>query len=158
MTTTYNALSWFVMYHNCNADRIEKYDILKHEIDLIKKLKKKSQNKEEFAEKLLAEMMRAYWSKAEWELIIELDDTGRVWLSPWVGSRHPEDTRINITVDSDFDWVGFAEQRTRKYDNYENLVEKIDVFDQLEYRWEDFVNYCWYTRMKYERKNSKFED
>lgn len=153
---TYSNIHWFVTYHCCNSDKIRQYDVLKYKQDFIKKLKKKSQNKDEFAEKLRREMIWAFWSKCEWELIIELDENNRVWLNPWVGSRHPEEARIDVTDTTDFDWLGFAKLHVCSHKNYENIVAKIDVFDQLEYRWEEFVDYCWYTRMKYERKNEKF--
>ena len=153
---TYDTLRWLVTYYNCNSDKIEQYDILKYKHDFIKKLKKKCQTKEEFSEKLRREMMWAFLSKCEWELIIKLDENNRVWLNPLVGSRHPEEARIDVTDSADFDWRGFAKQHIRTFKNYKNPVEKIDVFDQLEYCWEEFVDYCWYTRMKYERKNEKF--
>ena len=38
---------------------------------------------------------------------------------------------------------------------YENKA-KIDVFDQLEWKWNEFIDYCWYTRLKYERNNPKY--
>ena len=33
---------------------------------------------------------------------------------------------------------------------------KIDIFDQLEYRWDEFIDLCWHTRLRYERDNAKF--
>lgn len=155
---TYNTLHWLVTYHDCNSDKIKQYDVLKYKQDFIKKLKKKSQNKEEFADKLRREMMWAFWSKCEWELIIELDENNSVWLNPWVGSRHPEEARISVTDNTDFDWLGFAKQHVMHYKNDKLPCAKIDVFDQLEYRWEEFVDYCWYTRLKYERYDKKFEE
>ena len=148
----FKTLSWLVTYHDCNADKIKYYDILKYRQDFIKKLKKKCATKEEFADKLHSEFLWAFWSKAEWEAIIELDENGRVWLSPWVGSRNNE--RTDVTDRDDFDWKGFAAERIGKQ-IYKNKA-KIDVFDQLEYRWDEFIDYCWYTRLKYERADPKF--
>jgi hypothetical protein len=148
---TYSTLHWFVTYYNYNADSIEHYDILKYRMDFMKKIKKQSQTKEDFAEKLRKEMRWAFRSKSEWELIIEFDENGRVWLNPWVGSRHPEEARIDVTNSTDFDWFGFAKQHI----THKN-TEKIDVFDQLDYCWDKFVDYCWYTRLRYERNHPKF--
>lgn len=148
------SLSWFVTYYDINADKIECYNILKHREDFIKKLKKKCDTKEEFAEKLRREMMYRFWSKCEWELIIEIDDNNRIWLIPWVGCRNPENVRIDVTDKEDFDWKNFADKHIDKQ-IYQNKA-KIDVFDQLEWRWDEFIDCCWHTRLKYERDNPKF--
>lgn len=149
-----SSLTWLVTYYDINADKIKYYNILKYKEDFIKKLKKKCNTKEEFSEKMRREMMWSYWSKAEWELIIEIDDDNRIWLSPWVGCREPENVRIDVTDREDFDWRGFAEKHigTQIYKN----EAKIDVFDQLEWNWDKFVDYCWYNRLRYERDHPKF--
>lgn len=152
MGREYKSLSWNVVYHDVNADQIKYYDILKYRQDFIKKLKKKCATKEEFAEQMRREMMWAFWSKAEWELIIEIDENNRVWLSPWVGSYKNE--RVDVTDREDFDWRGFASEHIGKQ-IYKNSA-KVDVFDQLQYRWGELIDYCWHNRMKYERDNPKF--
>ena len=148
-------LSWLVTYHDCNADKIKYYDILKYRQDFIKQLKKKCATKEEFAEKLCGEFMWLFWSKAQWEMIIEIDDDGRVWLSPWVGSRNNE--KIDVTDRTDFNWKDFANEHIGKQ-IYKNRA-KVDVFDQLTYsdQFEKLVDMCWYTQLKYERTNPKFD-
>lgn len=148
-------LHWLVMYHDVNADKIKYYDVLKHRNDDIKKLKKECKNKDEFSLRIRREFMWRYWSKCEWELIIEIDDNNRILLTPWCGCREPEAVRIDVTDRDDFDWRGFAEDHILNK-GYRHNRAKIDVFDQLEYRWEEFVDYCWYTRLKYERDNPKF--
>ena len=99
-------------------------------------------------------MMYYFWSKCEWELIVEIDNNNRIWLSPWVGCREPENVRVDVTDRKNFDWKGFAEKHISQQ-RYKNEA-KIDVYDQLEWRWEEFINYCWYTRLRYERDNPKF--
>lgn len=148
----FKLLSWLVTYHDVNTDKIKYYDILKYRQDFIKKLKKKCATKEEFTEKMRREMMYYFWSKCEWEIIIELDENSRVWLSPWVGSRNNE--KVDVTDRTDFDWKGFATLHIGKQ-VYKNKA-KIDVWDQLEARWDEFIDYCWYTRLKYERDDPKF--
>lgn len=148
------SLSWLVTYYDCNADKIKDYNILKYREDFIKKLKKKCNTKEEFAEKMRREMMWQYWSRCEYELIIEITEDERILLKPWVGCREPEKVRIDVTNREDFDWKGFAEAHIGKQ-IYKNEA-KIDVFDQLKYKWDEFIDYCWYTRLRYERDNPKF--
>lgn len=155
MKTEFKPLSWKVKNFDCNADKIEDYDILKYREDFIKKLKKKCETKEEFSKKMCREMMWSYWSKAEYELIIRLTDDGRVVLLPWCGSRDPEGEAVDVTEDTTFDWRGFATENIGK-SIYKNEA-KIDIYSQLEYRWKEFVDYCWHTRLKYERKDSKFD-
>ena len=143
-------LSWKVKNFDVNKQVIEDYDILKYREDEIKKLKKKCVCKEEFSIAMRRECMYRYWSKCEWELIIEIDENNRIWLNPWAGCREPEKVRIDVTEDTSFDWKGFAEKHIVRQ-VFKNKA-KIDVFDQLEYKWEQFIDYLWNTRLKYERK------
>lgn len=141
--------TWLVTYYDCNADKITSYDVLKHREDLIKKLKKKYATKEEFAEGLRMAMMWSYWSKAEWELIIEVSDDGHIWLIPWCGCIHEKEVMIDVVDDSGFDWRGFAEKHIVKRNK-----AKIDVFDQLKYRWDEFVDYTWNFHHKWQRRKT----
>ena len=154
MRQTSNKLSWLVTYYDCNADKIKYYDVLKYREDFIKKLKKKCATKEEFAEKMRREMMYYFWSKAEVETIIEIDEGGHIWISPWCGCREPESVRVDVTDRTDFDWKGFAEKHIGSQ-IYKNKA-KIDIWDQIEYRFDEFIDYLWYTRLRYERDNPKF--
>lgn len=148
--------SLFVKYHNFNADRIENYDVLKHQEKFIKNLKKKSQNREEFSKSLQSEFMYRFWAKCEWELIISKTEEGRIILSPWVGGRNTETSSLDVTDDKIFDWVGFAD----KYIGKQIFLNKakIDVYDQIMYgdRFSNLVDELWYTRLPYERDNPKF--
>ena len=141
--------SWIVKNFDCNAQKIKDYDILKYREDDVKKLKKKYATKEEFAEALRRECMYRFWSKAEWELIIGLTEDGRVILSPWCGCYNPDEVKIDVTDDTSFDWQGFAAKHIRKQ-IFENKA-KIDVWDQIEYRWDEFVEYVWEYHHKWQR-------
>ena len=58
---------------------------------------------------------------------------------------------INIANNKDFNWQDFlATQRL-----YNNSV-KIDIYDQLKFNWDEFINLLWHTRLKYERYDIKF--
>ena len=74
-------LTWKVKNYCCNTDRIWDYDVLKYREDQIKKLKKKCATREEFAEAIRREMMWQYWSRCEYEVIIEIDDDNRINLT-----------------------------------------------------------------------------
>ena len=155
MKKEFKSLSWKVKNYDVNRDVIEDYDILEYREDLIKRFKKNCKTKEEFAKELRSECLYRYWSKCEWELVIKLTDDGRVILLPWCGCRNPEAVAIDVTEDTSFDWKGFAIKHINEQ-IFKNEA-KIDVYDQLEWRWTEFVDYCWYTRLKWERKNSKFD-
>ena len=145
-----------VKYYNCNANKIEDYDVLKRRGSEIKKLKKKCETKEEFFEALRSEFMWRFWSKAEWELIVTKTDEGRVILSPWCGSRDLSLSSIDVTNDSTFDWPGFSDEHIERQ-IFKNQA-KIDVYDQIMYGdgFNKLVEELWYTRLPYERDNHKF--
>ncbi len=146
----------FVKYYNFNADRIEEYDVLRYQENLIKRLKKKCANKEEFFQNLIGEFRYEFWKKSEWELIISKTEEERIVLSPWIGRRNTETVSLDVTDDKNFDWIGFSDKHI---DNqcFGNQA-KIDVYDQIMYgdRFSNIVDELWYTRLSYERDNPKF--
>ena len=150
----FKPLSWKVKNYLINSNKIWDYDVLKYREDQIKKLKKKCATKEEFAEEMRREMMWQYWSRCEYEVIIEIDENGRIWLKPWVGCVDSDSVKIDVTDDDSFDWRGFAEKHIGKQ-IYKNKA-KIDVWDQLECRWDEFIDYLWHTRLRCERDDPKF--
>ena len=147
-------LSWKVKNYSISHGSPYDYDVLKYRQDDIKKLKKKCATKEEFAEAMRREMMRQYWSRSEYEVIIEIDEANRIWLKPWCGCINPDEEAIDVTDDASFDWRGFAEKHIDRQ-IFKNKA-KIDIWDQIEYRWDEFIDYLWYTRLKYERDDPKF--
>lgn len=140
--------SWLVTNFDCNKQKIEKYDVLRYREEEIKKLKKKYPTKEEFEKELKIRCMSQYWSRAEYEVIIFIDENSRVCSKPWCGCRD-DNYKIDVTDATDFDWKGFAEKHiNQKY----GQEAKIDVWDQLEYRWNEFVDYVWNYHHKWQRK------
>ena len=93
--------------------------------------------------------MYRFWSKAEWELIIECIEDSRVILRPWCGCYNPDEVKIDVTDDTSFDWQGFAAKHIKKQ-IFKNKA-KIDVWDQIEYRWDEFVEYVWEYHHKWQR-------
>lgn len=153
MKQEHKPLTWLVKYFDCNAQKIIDYDVLKYREDQIKKLKKKYTTKEEFAEALRHELMWSYWSRCEYELIIELTEDNHILLKPWVGCRDEKSATIDVTDDTTFDWKGFASKHIDKQ-IYKNEA-KVDVFSQLDYVWDDFISYCWDYHNKYQRRKKK---
>lgn len=156
MSKTINELmkNIVVKVFNLNNQTIENYAPFSYKgwLKEIKSIKKKCETKEKFYEELRREVMWRYWSKAEWELIVTKTADGRAILSPWCGCRNTYESAIDVTDDTSFDWVGFAEEHISKQ-VFKNCA-KIDVYDQLIYngRLKKFAEELWNTRLPYERK------
>ena len=141
-------MHWTAMYYNCNAKRFESYNVLDYREDFVKKLKKKVTSKEEFTQKMKSELIYSFWSKCEWEVILTNKD-GRIIMSPWVG---PEDITLDVTDREDFNWVDFFNKQAEHYINKTEI--KIDIWDQIFYKWDSFIDYCWNFHHKWQRKKS----
>ena len=152
------SLKWNVKFFDINKHKIIDYNILEYKTDYIKKLKKKSDTKDQFSEYVRKEIQYHYWSRAEYELIIEITEDNHIILKPWCCIVDPEKAIIDVTNDKNFDWRGFAEEHINKQ-VYINQA-KIDIYDQLIYgdNWDHFITYLWTTRLKYERDHVKFHE
>ena len=122
--------------------KIQPYNIFNHGsfAEYVNKWLKECKIREVFEERLKSELRYYFWSKCEWELIIEIAEDNRIILSPWIGNK--DKVFIDVTDDRSFDWRNFAEKHIRKY-IYNDNKAKIDVFDQINYVWDDFVDYVW---------------
>jgi len=134
-------MEWSAWYHNFNRNQLESFNIFNHGgfTRYAKERFVESETKEEFAEGLRRELQYYFWSKCEYELVITNVD-GRIIMTPWVGRR--ESVSLDVTDDENFDWVDFYEWIAyQKYARDGSI--KIDVYDQVRYRWSEFVDYCW---------------
>lgn len=143
MTKGIENMVWNVYYEDFNGRKVAKYNILNHGsfVMNIKEKAKQCRTKEELSRALRSEAMYWFWSKSEWETIIEITKDNRILLHPWIRYDDPKCDVLDVTDDASFDWKGFAEKHTGK--QRFGSEAKIDVFDQLEYVWDDFVSYCW---------------
>ena len=143
--------SWIVMNYNCNTNKIESYDVLKYRQSFVKRTKKASADINEFGRALSTEMMWQYWSRAEYELVLEKCND-ELWLKPWVGCRNPEEVKIDVSNDPF--WQEFS-----KWDNVRwwDDEAKIDIYDQLIFKWDEFINFCWTYRLPYERRRADIQ-
>lgn len=141
-------LEWNVFYYDINRNKIATYNIFRHGRfnKYVEEAFEISKTKEEFAKILRRELMYYFWSKAEWELVIELDEDNHIFLIPWCGCRNPEEVKIEVTNDTSFDWSGFAKKQIERQ-IYKNEA-KIDVYDQIEYVWDNFLEYVWNSKKK----------
>jgi len=134
-------MQWIVKNFNCNSDKIIDYDVIPYLDDILLKLKKQKKTREEFEDRVRRELKYHFWGRCQYELIIEIRDNDRIFLLPWVGSRNGEKAAIDVTDDMSFDWKGFAEKHISKK-RFGNSA-KIDIWDQIDYRFEEFISYCW---------------
>lgn len=129
--------------HDSNRDIIEEFNIFNH-YGFWRNLKKnKEKNKEDFIIQLRKDDFYYFWSKAEYGLIIRIKDD-KIFLLPWCGSKRPDLAKIDVTDNENFDWSGFA-----KYYIGREIFDKetkIDIKNQIDYMWHDFVDYVWDNR------------
>lgn len=142
---------WQAIYFDVNSQTFRKYNVIKNLEDEVKKLKKKYSTKEEFEEEFRIRIMSRYWSKCEWEIIIQ-KKSDRIILAPWCGGR--DGISLDVTDNTSFDWDGFIKREGYHERNDRVLYGeelKIDVYDQLQFRWKDFIEYVWNFHHKYQR-------
>ena len=134
-------MKWNVYRYNINSDKIENFNIFDHGSfnQYVQKHLKKCTSKEEFAEKIKSELLFYFWSKSQWELIVEIQDE-HIYLLPWCGCKEPDKVKIDVS-DENFDWKGFAEHHINRQ-RYKTKA-KIDVYEQVMYRWEDFLEHVY---------------
>lgn len=145
--------SWKALLFDANSDKLVEYDVLKYRENFVKDLKKKCATKEEFIDKLFRDFMWQYWSRTEYEMILYIEN-GRVFVQPWIGRREPNECRVDITDRPDFDWPKFAEQ-ILNIKGYKDGTAKIDVYDQLRFRFDDLADFCWEYNHKYQRNKKE---
>lgn len=70
-----------------------------------------------------------------------------MFLYPWCGSSNPDNEKIEVTDETDFDWLGFAKEHIDKQ-IYKNEA-KIDIYDQVMFQFDKFIDYVWNERSDY---------
>lgn len=147
---------WQAKFFDYNKQKITDYDVLYGNTNYIKRLKKACEFKTTFARALKKELKQQYWSRSEYELVIELTDDNRIMLFPLISWDKARELVVDVTNDNSYDWLGFAKFFI-KLKGVGNRA-KIDIYDQLTYGncFDNLVDYLWYTRLKYERYNDKF--
>lgn len=134
-------MKWTVKHYDYDIPAISDYDLFPYFEEFLLKLKKQKLTREEFAKEIKSELMYHYWSKCEYEIFIEKENDGRIYLLPHCGGREKDVAFLDVTDDTSFDWKGFAEMHI-KMQIYGNKA-KIDIWNQIEYRFDEFIEYCW---------------
>lgn len=134
-------MKWTVKHYDYCIPAIADYDLFPYFEQFLFKLKKEKLTREEFAKEIRSELMYRYWSKCEHEIFIEKEKDGRIYLLPHCGGRQKDTPFLDVTDDTSFDWKGFAELHI-KMQIYGNKA-KIDIWNQIEYRFDEFISYCW---------------
>lgn len=153
MKTVMHPFIWNVLLHDCNTRSVKVYNVLSmRREDYIKKLKKKCATKEEFIELLDKDLCHQFQSRSEYEMILYLEND-RVYLGPPCGTF--KEDRINITDCDTLDWPAFANDMLTKctWHNKESSIDyaKFDIYDQIHFRFEEFMDFVWNYRHKYQR-------
>lgn len=117
---------WNVYRHDINRKEIIVYNIFDHYSfnESVKKILKSEITYEELADKLKSETMYYFWGKAEHEVVITS-------FPPYI-DREEIDKLV-------------AECEDVKYRTYVKLeiARKIDIYEQINMNWQQFVDYIW---------------
>lgn len=147
-------LCWNVYVGNFNSGEIGKYNIFNHYSfynDCVKAKKKYKDDRDGFEDEVRRSLMYYFWSKCEWEIILDHWPNGeryelRKKISTQklydafnaVGEGYSEDKLIS-TGDRRYEIRVFPE-------NNRFLCRKIDVYSQVLINWENFIEYLWNHR------------
>lgn len=128
-----NKLTWKVLFHNRNANKIEYYDIFSNGPweAMFRSLKTVAKDFTEWEDFVRQELRYHYWCRSEYEIVatswppdIKVDEVNR--LEKEIANRiktygtPPYRLNVNLTVG-----------------------EKIDIFSQIDANWEPFIHYVW---------------
>lgn len=144
-------MEWTVKHYDYCKRAIADYDLFPYFEEFLLKLKKKKLPRDEFAKEIRRELMYHYWSKCEHELFIEIDKNGRIFLNSHFGARRDDVPVLDVIDDDSFDWKGFAEKHIKMQIFGDKA--KIDIWCQIEHRFDEFISYCWDGIHK--RKNTR---
>lgn len=147
-------LCWKVYVGNFNTGEIEKYNIFDHVSfynDCVKAKKKFKDDRDGFEDEVRRSLMYYFWSKCEWEIILDHWPSGEYYKMRKVislqklydafnavGEGYPED-KLPATMDRRLEIRVFPE-------NNQFQCEKIDVYEQVISNWEIFIDYLWNHR------------
>ena len=147
-------LCWKVYVGNFNTGEIEKHNIFDHVSfynDCVKAKKKFKDDRDGFEDEVRRSLMYYFWSKCEWEIVLDHWPNGEYYelrkvlslqklydAMNAVGEGYP-DSKLLATMDRRFEIRVFPE-------NNRFQCEKIDVYEQVISNWEIFIDYLWNHR------------
>lgn len=148
-------LCWNVYIGDFNSGEIKEWNVFNHWAfydDCVKAKKKFKKDKEAFAKEIRSSLMYYFWSKCEWEIILDHWPSGEHYNMRKIFTleemhndlKYPEDKLLGAP-DRRFQVRVFPEHNRYK-------VKKIDVYDQVMNNWERFIDYLWENRDKLKEK------
>ena len=154
------SLSWNVYYSNVNSREIILYNIFQHSgfyADCVKAKKKHKEDKDAFAGEVKTSLMYYFWSKCEWEIILDH------WPNGEIG-----DMRTTVKAGTLYDalrgsgvkyspacieYMRDKDVEIRAFPVWSKYNKrKIDVFDQVNNNWDVFIDYLWEHRRELRAK------
>ena len=143
-------LCWNVYVGDFNTGDIKTYNIFSHWgfyescLDAKKKFR---DDMEGFAGEVKSNLMYFFWSKCEWEIVLEHWPSGEYYNlrktftldEMYHDLKYPEDRLPLGSVDRRFEIRVFPEHNRFK-------DKKIDVYDQVMNNWDAFIEYLWEHR------------
>lgn len=148
--------SWNVCNYDVNADEIRYYDVFANSKSELQEVLGESKGDYNLFEKRLGAILKArYWSRCEYELILRIEHHpieggGKIHylLRPWIGRHNGDSAEINVTNDENFSWDAFAywilDKKNESFPEKGETVDiKFDVWDQLKFGWDSFVEEAW---------------
>lgn len=148
-------LCWNVYYGDFNSGEIKLYNIFNHWAfynACCKAKRKYKDDKEGFAKEVRSNLMYFFWSKCEWEIILDHWPNGELY-----------DMRTCMKAGELIDMLGSAGHKPHLSALSESLKDrdvmikaylnpsryekiKIDVYDQVKNNWDVFIDYLWEHR------------
>lgn len=142
-------LCWNVYYGNFNKREIQTFNIFDHAAfyeSCVKAKKKFKEDREGFAEEVRRSLQYYFWSKAEWEIILDHWPSGELY-ELRLGSTIGE-IRSMFDYGDKYEWMSPGREVIIKVfpKDYPKQSMKIDVYEQVMNNWDVFIEYMWNNR------------
>lgn len=148
-------LCWNVYVGDFNSGEIKLFNVFNHYgfyQDCLKAKKKYKDDKDGFAEEVRHSLMYCFWSKCEWEIILQHWPSGEYYsmrrealagklceAMASIGNSYDESDLWAVKPDS-MVTIHVFPKRNRYHD------KKIDVYEQVMNNWDIFIDYLWNNR------------
>ena len=148
-------LCWNVYVGDFNSGKIELFNVFNHYgfyRDCVKAKKQFKDDKGGFAEEIRRSLAYYYWSKCEWEVILEHWPSGELYemrKKMKIGELRKALQGVGIEYDDHSlyrakDETGIEIRVFPQNNRYKD--QKIDVYEQVMNNWDVFVDYVWEHR------------
>lgn len=145
-------LCWNVYVSDFNSGEIVTYNVFNHWAfyeSCVKAKKKFKDDREAFAKEVRSNLMYYFWSKCEWEIILNHWPDGEKYeMRKDMTVGQLRDAMRGVGVDYPDSHISEdCEVSVRVYLKHNRFKsEKIDVYDQVMANWDIFIDYLWNNR------------